>query len=527
MASAIPRIYGAALIVTVAVLMVPACSDVPGENIDTVETYEKASGSAGKNGKALDTKDFWAQDLTTNGFYSFKADLLAEGERCNVWVEQASMKYISDIATANKIAAEYDKNIYDKMIAAFSIDGVQVELSDGNVMEGNIMEAADWLTDGNGKLTILLLDIKDGYTANGSYVAGYFTPVNFYMYNSGSSTRSNEMDMIYLDTYPSKQESAESYTILAHEMQHLMNFVTTLVKRNDQTGIMMMDTWIDEGLSSAAEYVYMGSHVKERYDWFNDDRRGTIAKGNNFFVWGNLADDSILDDYATVYLFFQWLRIHQDSGKNIYKDIITSTSHDYNAVVNAAHKNISWYNDKSWSGLLEAWLAANYINAESGKYGYKNDSMLKNVKAKTAPAVDNLPLLPGEAVYSITSNNGDTSSYASGSGSNIRYAGLKKGDEGTVSPSSTYSGGALLTYNANSDCGGSKETGKLTGRAETASVWQSVLQLGMSGAAERGPVRIDARDMLARNGLPMETEALTRNIAPLQNAVLTGNSTGE
>jgi hypothetical protein len=515
--AAVLKIYCIALPLVITALTLLGCPNEV-ENGGGGNTSSNTSGVNNSRG----SKSFWAQNLTTNSFYTLRADLMAEGKRCNIWVEQASKKYTNAEAARN-MAKEYDENIYGKMTYNFGIG--QIEVSTKYV--DNTMELADYLTDGNGKLTILLLDIKDGYTANGSYVAGYFTPVNFYKDNSGSNIRSNEMDMIYLDTYPAKPGSTGSYSTLAHEMQHLMNFVTTLVKRNDQTDIMMMDTWIDEGLSSAAEYIYLESHVKERYDWFNNDQQGTIAKGNNFFVWGNLDDDSILDDYATVYLFFQWLRIHQDSDKNIYKDIITSTSHDYNAVVNAAHKNISWYNDKSWSGLLEAWLAANYINAESGKYGYKNDSVLKNVKAKTAPAVTSLQLMPGEAVYSVTTDNGFTSSYASDSGSNIRYAGLKKGNEGTVSADSTYSGGALLTYNANNKCGGSKETGKLTGVAKTASVWQSVLQLGISAVEERGPVRIDARDMLARNGLPMETEALRRNIAPLKNAVLTGNSAGE
>jgi hypothetical protein len=35
--------------------------------------------------------------------------------------------------------------------------------------------------------------------------------------------------MIYIDTYPTKPGSSESYQTLAYETQRLMNFVTSLV----------------------------------------------------------------------------------------------------------------------------------------------------------------------------------------------------------------------------------------------------------------------------------------------------------
>jgi hypothetical protein len=274
-------------------------------------------------------------------------------------------------------------------------------------------------------------------------------------------------------------------------MQHLMNYVTSAATRNWQT----MDIWIDEGLSSAAEYIYREDHTNDRYDWFKSDPQGTIARGHNFFVWGNYPDNSILDDYATVYLFFQWVRIQTGRNPKIYKEIIGSEHEDYRAVTKAVKSSLDTVmaDDSDWNGLLKTWLAANYINASSGPYGYKDEDMLRNLEAKTARAgTTSLPLLPGEGVYSIV-NNGTGISQA-GSGSNIKYAYLYgNGASNTPGP-----GGALLTYNANTDnTDGAPETGNLTGVA--ASVVQAQGRSAVNTAWE-GPVRIDARDMLARNG---------------------------
>jgi hypothetical protein len=463
-------------------------------------------------GTILDTQTFWAQDLTLTdeNYYELTANLLAEGKYCKVWVEQGQESRVK-FKTARGIASEYDNNIYRKMINAFSIGKIKVP---ENLILNNTMEFADWMADGDGKLSILLLDIKDGASDQGAYVAGYFTPLNFFQ-DDPDDYRSNETDMIYLDTDPAVPGDGESYQTLAHEMQHLMNFVTSLVVRSDEKNLYLMDTWIDEGLSSVAEYIYKGSHVQERYEWYNKDPMGTIALGNNFLVWGNRQDDSILDDYATVYLFFQWLRLQASGGTVVYKDIIGSVYSGYAAIVGA----IYWTN--KWSDLLKAWLAANYVNASSGRYGYKNDATLKTVKAKTAPAgTTSLQLLPGEGVYSMTESDGKPSDFISGtSGPNIGYFGLTNDNYGNMHDSKTYAGGVLVTYNKNAYIYElKKENGYLTGVAASVGYQEqasaSALRSG-GRALPDGPFRIDARDMLARNGGGKAVPAKTLNTAGL------------
>jgi hypothetical protein len=452
----------------------------------------------------LDTRAFWAQNISNENYYQTTADLLVEGRYCKIWVEQAAKERVDSVA-AQTIADVYDNTIYPRMIKAFSIGPIYEEGS-GALIANNIMELADWLTDKDGKLTILLLDIQDGSTRETGYVGGYFWSGNFFKKDPGSWSRnSNEIDMIYVDTDPGKPGEPESNITLAHEMQHLMNFITSLLTRRSASSVYLMDVWIDEGLSSVAEYIYLDGHVPERYLWFKEDPQGTIARGNNFFVWGNYQDDSVLDDYATVYLFFQWLRLQSGGDTGIYKKIISSNDYNYRAVTGTADSAMPGMGYSDWGTLLKTWMAANYINAPSGPYGYRNDPALNTVQAKTAPAgTTSLPLLPGEGVYSRTEPDDNTSSYTPGSGSHIKYAGLDKAT-GTVSDTETFAGGALLTYNTNTDLEGQNETGRLTGVMMETGVTQSGGGAGsrsIGDSAREYPIRIDARDMLARNGHP-------------------------
>ena len=445
------------------------------------------------------TKTFWAVDTTKNSgdrnyYYKVNAELLFENNLCKVYAETTSG--VTE-QVAKKMAAEYNV-IYDKMIAAFGLEfdveytnGRDVEYTNGRKDRINTIKYADALTDGDGKLTILLLDIKDGYRkgVNESYVAGYFTPYNFF-----KDTNSNSCDMIYIDTNPALKENPEdAYSTLAHELQHLMNFTTTLQNRNETNAqgqiidIYLMDTWIDEGLASAAEYIYTGKHLVDRWGWyyFNGNGNGLIDKGNNFFIWGNRDHDescgradrdypnckdpanhsqyALLDDYATVYLFFQWLRIQSSKDVGIYKDIIGYevkpvdkeyySNNSYVPVTEAAKTINPLYRD-NWGLLLEHWLAANYIYNPNGPYGYKNDFDFKidgtpvSIKGRhlQSTTAKNIYLYPGEGVYSKI-----TSSFSKPSGiyesPSTRYSLLTSTD---ISTSNSISNGALLTYNANS-----------------------------------------------------------------------------
>ncbi|GHV90922.1 hypothetical protein AGMMS50268_14250 [Spirochaetia bacterium] len=446
--------------------------------------------------------NFWAQNLSTGKYYQVDAIRLAEGRKCLIWAEKSAGV---SAETAEQIAREYDDNIYQKMLDTFGITGNFT--FEGKVVAHDTLELADWLGNGDGKLAILLLDIKDDYTPGKGYVAGYFWAGNFFQDPLPQGYRSNKMDMMYVDINPGVPGSPQSNATFAHELQHLMNYTNSQLSATRKGS--SMDTWIDEGLATAAEYVYLKGHDTSRINWFNKDQAGTIAQGNNFFVWGNHTEENsnaILDDYATAYLFFQWLRIQSPKGIGIYKDIISSTYVDYRAVTTAA-------GGQSWSTLLGNWLKANYRNDSSGVEGYKGE-----LTARVWAIGGGLKTLyPGEGVYSKDSSTPLNTG-------NVRFAQITRSTAVTGLPPAYltgYTGDRVLMYNVNlvkNDTNpdlSTKETGTLPGTAETKPPLSSLSVRGAFNMAE-APFAIDARDMLRRHGHEGWESANVRDLPGVQ-----------
>jgi len=449
------------------------------------------------------TRKFWAlnSSIKPAAFYQLTAERLAENSRCEVWAEKGSGV---TAATAKMIADEYANNIYIKMMDNFGWQE-NLKLSNGQYIPMNTMEFAHALATGNifgAKLTILLLDIKDGYQpgVNDSYVAGYFLNIDFYpnseLIKQGyKDYKSNELDMIYIDVYPGLKNEAgrkEAYSTLAHEMQHLMNFTSTNFYRNAP-----MDLWIDEGLSSAAEWVYSNRYSPERVGWYyyngdNDKMKGQINEGNNFFIWGNRESDSgtypTLDDYATVYMFFQWIRLQSKTG--IYKEIIKSEDNDYEAVRKAFNKITTGTTYTKWENMFEDWLKANNINSPSGRYGY-NDPDLKDFiishYAPTGTTPKTITLYPGEGVYSYS----DTAPSYSPSG-NIKYEYLS-GTKTLITYNLNYD------FNKNVDINDLTENGQITGKKPTVNIISGNLNLKLGSSKISGPFPIGIGDVIRMN----------------------------
>jgi hypothetical protein len=379
----------------------------------------------------------------------------------------------------SNLVSEYDNKIRPKLLEVFSVQGPIKDPEAGEVVAQNTLDWADYLGDGDGKLSILILGISKDPNGN-SLVAGYFMPHNFY---AKTDTRepiyefSNESDMLYISAH--LLGTSDLNTTLAHETQHLMNFAnSTLFRRyyDEEWGMWdfhQMDTWVDEGLSSAAEYVYLEQHNKERLYWFNDlggipSARGSkIREGNNFFVWGERAEaNAILDEYATVYLFFQWLKLQSGGTNQIYRDISTAKTFHHQAVVDAIRGKGN-YNTKpyletdpnlAWATLLKDWLVANamttadfdkYPNgttASSLRHSYMKNPLLSTITTAYYPqeASSTVYLYPGEGVYSWTNT---AKTFQKPSDKNIRYTGMKEGAE--MVEGASQANGVLLTYNIN------------------------------------------------------------------------------
>ncbi len=297
--------------------------------------------------------------------------------------------------------------------------------------------------DGDGKIILLILDIKDGATATSGYVAGYFDSYDCLNYSD-----SNKADMLYMDWNPGSQYPDGFVSTMIHELQHLANFNNSFLEEGGNN----QDTWVNEGLSTAAEYLYAGAHLVDRIDYYNKQPEynggyDTIAYGEGFVAWGtHLPASDVLAAYSTVYLFMQWLRIHDPAGAGVYKEIIDSAYYDYRAVVQAAS---DWSTSPDWTTLIRSWYLANYLDQSGSFYGYEGEltgPLSLTPRALSTQTGASLYLYPGEGVYVMKSAD-----YSPTSTDLVLYAGFNNAPAPAIDLVAPLSGSLLLAYNSNGD----------------------------------------------------------------------------
>ena len=203
-----------------------------------------------KSGKQLvvgEVDVFWMFDFTRNVFDTLSAELRATGTECNIWVSLAEQS--NGHVTGTEIAAIL--NSLETTTPAGSRDpnlGIvklvrQLYGDPPNINADFVKGSGDGITD------FLILDIKDGWSGSGSYIAGYFFDVDVDP-ASGATAWSNRRDMLYIDSYPgitvgASRDPDKPLPVLAHEFQHLVNWNYN----SSQT------VFFNEGLSEYSEYL--------------------------------------------------------------------------------------------------------------------------------------------------------------------------------------------------------------------------------------------------------------------------------
>jgi hypothetical protein len=292
--------------------------------------------------------------------------------------------------------------------------------------------------------------------------------------------------MLYIDIVQGEPGYYEFYGTIAHEFQHLTNYAyTNFALQEDYT----QDLWINEGLSTAAEYLFLYPYTHNadwRLIWYDhhqgdyysldEGRASEIPAGNNFFVWhgqredADLSGSALLDNYATAYVFFQWLRIQaatgnppvfgDEDGRAIYKSIIESGKSDHEALVDCAdqiNQNLS-----DWPSILESWYLANIVGDADSLYGYRDAFSVDTYYTGTDDLYMTFtPVMPAFD-YSFAGGEEGAPKASLYAGEGIRFDGVENFSPGTVPEGIVYLGvadngnidrtvpysGTLLVYNA-------------------------------------------------------------------------------
>lgn len=370
--------------------------------------------------KVGDSKQFWVSNLAsqTEDNYQISATLKYSGSKTNVWVYN---KQITD-AEAVKLGKEFDNKIHPLDVNNFGTE------SD---------------VDGNGKVNILCYDIQDGFNGNGGYVAGYFYPGDLY-----NITDSNDSEIFYIDTYPTMGENGsakdvtKAYSTLAHEFQHMINYNQRVLVH----GYSEMDTWMNEGLSMAAEQIYSGKTLQDRIDYYNKD--SDIANGHSLLYWD--YDKDTLVNYSLSYLFFQYLRIQCGQGNGIFKKLIDDRNGDYHAVEDVIHKYIS--SKLSFGKFMTDFREALFLRQLWGLYGFHGESGFSSLKSLTYSGAS-LDLRGGGSVVKPI-NSSSSITVPADKGSDITYTTLTLDSTPPAKPK--VSGGVS---NASASVSGTSEPG--------------------------------------------------------------------
>ncbi|MBC8192649.1 MAG: hypothetical protein H8E18_09730, partial [FCB group bacterium] len=248
-----------------------------------------------------------------------------------IWVETESMDSLLTEYELTTIIDEFTSYLFDKS-GQYSVDSTLGILS---IMTEYFGSPPD--IDLDGKLDILLLDIRDTFAATGSYVAGFFDPNDL-----TNSATSNQRDLIYIDLYPSIKYEDEindgrSVPTLAHEYQHLIHA--------NYEGPEREYIFINEGLSEIAEIV-CGFTPRSPLDHFNSPVRPLLS-------W-NAAQP--LPDYARASLWTHYLfeQIGFENISDLVQSSMTGVS-DYQQLVNQ-------HSEFTLDELFVNWSIANLVN---------------------------------------------------------------------------------------------------------------------------------------------------------------------
>lgn len=313
-------------------------TDAPLVTPNDVASY-KSSRLYSEMSSAENTKEFNVVNFKNDSEYKIMAKLKYSGSKVNVWVHEES---ITENEAAS-IGKEFENNIY-------------------NIVRNNFGHESD--VDNDSKINILCYDIIDNFDSTNVYTQGYFSPKDLYNVEG-----SNKCEMFYIDTYPSmgsesKKDMSKIYPVLVHEFQHMVSHNENVIKENGEA----METWINEGLSLAAEQIYLKEPRLNRINYYNKSK--SIANGHSLLYWDYNGDT--LSNYSLSYLFMEYLRIQANQGNSIYKEIINNPQNNYKSIESVVQKYID--TSITFGEFMTNFRVALALNESSGKYGFKNES---------------------------------------------------------------------------------------------------------------------------------------------------------
>jgi len=291
---------------------------------------------------------WYASDLTSGTstpFYSVPSTCRAVGDNCYVFVEDSSWTN----GRVNQDAVDSVRIAFDSRTPAGSVNPSKGIYQNDVDTFGNPPDV-----DHDPKIIILILNIKDGYSGTGGYVAGYF-----YGYNEFAQANSNDAEIYYLDCKPANLTTPTGLITgmqtTAHEFQHMIHFNYN----------RSQDTFLNESMSMCAEVV--NGYSMRSQDSFNDETNHYL------FDWRKDDNTKVLTDYARAARYSVYL--YEQFGADILKKIVQAPLPGINGITYALQNVVpAPATTRGFSDVLDDWFVANSLNDKTvdTRFGYTN-----------------------------------------------------------------------------------------------------------------------------------------------------------
>ncbi|MBX3007199.1 MAG: T9SS type A sorting domain-containing protein [Melioribacteraceae bacterium] len=293
------------------------------------------------------TKSWWASKFTDNTFYQVPSTCRAVGTNCyifvadDMWGNRVTAEGVEAVRKAfdQSTPANPNKGVYQNNVEAF-----------GNPPD----------IDNDPRIIILILDILDGYSGSGGYVAGYFHSLN-----QINHTNSNKSEIYYMDANPlplnNSDGLATAISITAHEFQHMIHYNYDADEESFVNESMSMVAEVVNGYPLRSQIGSSGYNFETNYSLFN---------------WRGNDDPKVLIDYSRAARYSLYL--YEQFGPQILKGIVQSSFNGINGI-NAGINSVSPPTSRNFISILEDWFIANYLNDRNvdSRYGYTNPRALK------------------------------------------------------------------------------------------------------------------------------------------------------
>ncbi|MBI9070555.1 MAG: T9SS type A sorting domain-containing protein [Melioribacteraceae bacterium] len=285
-------------------------------------------------------REWWTSNFVTDKFEKVPSTCRAVGTNCYIFVEDDIWNTKVNQANVNKIVESFDsstpannsKGIYQTVTEAF---GTPPDV------------------DGDPKIIIFVLDIRDGYNGSGGYVAGYFHSLNEVVH-----TNSNRAEIYYLDADPANLSTDaglnDVMSTTSHEFQHMVHY------RYHNAGLNSEQlTFVNEGCSLTSE-VLCGYPIYNQ-SLFNNE--------TNHYLFDWRDGDENLKDYSRAARYMTYM--YEQFGVEFLTKLTQSSSKGYHGI-NSALSNLTTPTSLRFKETVENWQMANIVNDKNknSAWGY-------------------------------------------------------------------------------------------------------------------------------------------------------------